>query len=109
MIRVRFFPKETFFSLMIIEDNGEELSDELLTTLQKKLQDSAHSSAGVEMSGILNIQRRLHIFSNDRDTWKFRVLYLEGFALQLCSIWNQMIIPAPFAIIIHKSDDFCEM
>ena len=67
MIRVRFLSKEHSL-LMIIEDNGEELSDELLTTLQKKLQDSAHSSAGVEMSGILNIQRRLHIFSNDRDT-----------------------------------------
>lgn len=77
MIRVRFLSKEHAL-FMIIEDNGEELSDELLTTLQKKLQDSAHSSAGVEMSGILNIQRRLHIFSNDRDTLEISRSLLGG-------------------------------
>lgn len=67
LIRVHFLAKEHSL-LMSIEDNGEELSEELLVALQKKLQNSAHSSAGVEMSGILNIQRRLHIFSNDRDS-----------------------------------------
>ena len=77
LIRVRFLSKEHAL-FMIIEDNGEELSDELLTTLQKKLQDSAHSSAGVEMSGILNIQRRLHIFSNDRDTLEISRSLLGG-------------------------------
>lgn len=91
LIRVRFLSKEHSL-LMIIEDNGEELSDELLTTLQKKLQDSAHSSAGVEMSGILNIQRRLHIFSNDRDTLEISRSLLGG----LCA-----------TIMLHmESDDY---
>lgn len=77
LIRVRFLSKEQSLR-MVIEDNGEELSDELLATLQKKLQDSAHSSAGVEMSGILNIQRRLHIFSKDRDSLEISRSSLGG-------------------------------
>lgn len=46
-----------------IEDNGESLSDEELSRLAEKLKSSRNASWDCEMSGILNIQRRLTIFS----------------------------------------------
>ena len=98
LIRVRFPAKQD--SLHDNQDKGSDPSVEGLTALQKKLQDSAHSSAGVEMSGILNIQRRLHIFSNDRDTLEISRSLLECLALQLFYQRDQLIIPAPFARII---------
>lgn len=49
---------------IIVEDNGDELSDEILNTLTDKLKNTRETSAGSEMTGLLNIQRRLSIFSD---------------------------------------------
>lgn len=51
-----------------IEDNGDELTDETLAHLNEQLASTALSSGETEMSGILNIQRRLHIFSSYKDS-----------------------------------------
>lgn len=48
--------------VIAIEDNGEELSDEQLRKMQKNLQDTARGGLPREMSGMLNIQRRLNIY-----------------------------------------------
>ena len=48
--------------VIAIEDNGEELSEEQLREMQKKLRDTACGVLQQEMSGILNIQRRLSIY-----------------------------------------------
>ena len=48
--------------VIAIEDNGEELSEEQLREMQKKLRDTAGGVLQQEMSGILNIQRRLSIY-----------------------------------------------
>lgn len=45
-----------------IEDNGEDLSDALLAQLQNNLKAAAASQSSQEMTGILNIQRRLMIY-----------------------------------------------
>lgn len=49
---------------IIVEENGEELTDEVLNTLSEKLETAKTESADFEMTGLLNIQRRLNIFSN---------------------------------------------
>ncbi len=50
---------------IVIEDNGEDLSDEKLVALQDKLKRSS-SQDKMEMSGILNINKRLLLYSNDK-------------------------------------------
>lgn len=108
LIRVSFLSEEHSLR-MIIEDNGEELSDKLLTTLQKKLLDSAHSSAGVEMSGILNIQRRLHIFSNDRDSLEISRSPLGGLCAAITfHMEADKYSDSHSAIGVHKAKSFPE-
>lgn len=50
--------------IISIEDNGEDLSDEQLKKIQKDLQSAATGNPLQEMTGILNIQRRLSIYSD---------------------------------------------
>lgn len=50
--------------IISIEDNGEDLSDEQLKTIQNDLQNAATGNPLQEMTGILNIQRRLNIYSD---------------------------------------------
>ena len=47
---------------------GEELTDEKLCNLSNALLEVQSTGTNVEMSGILNIQRRLIIFSNTHDS-----------------------------------------
>lgn len=49
---------------VIVEENGEELTDEVLQTLSEKLETVKNDSSSYEMTGLLNIQRRLNIFSD---------------------------------------------
>ncbi|GLG03695.1 sensor histidine kinase [Sellimonas catena] len=51
-----------------IEDNGEELTAQKLQQLTQNLLAVQESGSDLEMSGILNIQRRLIIFSNTHDS-----------------------------------------
>lgn len=47
-----------------IEENGNELTDEALHSLGNTLEHIAKNAANCEMTGLLNIQRRLTIFSD---------------------------------------------
>lgn len=49
-----------------IEDNGEALTDETLSTLTKKLSHAANKHDGEEITGLINVHERLRIqFGND--------------------------------------------
>ena len=49
--------------VVIVEDNGEELTDQKLIELQEKLSLAVGRDFRQETTGLLNIQRRLHIYS----------------------------------------------
>jgi len=49
-----------------VEDNGEDLSEERLEQMQHKLRETAGGNVLQEMSGTLNIQRRLGIYFKEQ-------------------------------------------
>lgn len=53
---------------IIVEENGEELTDDALNTLSSRLETVRTDTSGYEMTGLLNIQRRLIIFSNSKNS-----------------------------------------
>ena len=67
LLQVHFHPDNEVLQIDI-EDNGEELTDEKLCNLSNALLEVQSTGTNVEMSGILNIQRRLIIFSNTHDS-----------------------------------------
>lgn len=66
-LRTSFGTTEDFLVIRI-EDNGESMSDEDIKKLGEQLRLSRTSSWEFEMSGVLNIQRRLSIFSLSSST-----------------------------------------
>lgn len=82
LIRVTFLNDGNLLTVRV-EDNGDELADETLLNLQQKLEASAYSSDKIEMSGILNIQRRLHIFSNYKDSLHVSRSELGGLCVEI--------------------------
>lgn len=52
--------------VIAIEDNGEELTEEQLREMQGNLRDAARGGLLQEMSGMLNIQRRLSVYYGER-------------------------------------------
>ena len=64
LLKVSFMNYAEYLKITI-EENGEGISDDKLFELQSKLFISKESSSEFEMSGILNIQRRLVVFSNN--------------------------------------------
>lgn len=77
------FLTDTDHLIIRIEDNGDELTDETLKYLTQQLTATAISSSGIEMSGILNIQRRLNIFSNYKDSLKVHRSDLGGLCVEI--------------------------
>lgn len=68
---------------IIVEENGDELTDEALQTLISKLETVKTDSVDYEMTGILNIQRRLIIFSNRHDSLQVSRSYLGGLCVSI--------------------------
>lgn len=66
-----------------IEDNGENLTDQQLEELQEKLAAAASGSSQMEMTGILNIQRRLAIYYNDSGFLRASRSSLGGLCVEL--------------------------
>lgn len=66
-----------------IEENGEELTDEKLEDLQKQLKLARAFPTNFEMSGILNIQRRLIIFSGAVDSLHVSRSVLGGMCVSI--------------------------
>lgn len=82
LVRVSFHARNTVFTIRI-EDNGDELTEATLKTLQTQLAATAESSAGTEMSGLLNIQRRLLIFSGYNDSFHVSRSLLGGLCVEI--------------------------
>lgn len=80
LINVSFLEDNNIFHV-IVEDNGEDLSEEALVFLQDKLLSSGNS---IENTGIINIHRRIQIrFGNDSGIVVSRS-ELGGLKLDLC-------------------------
>ena len=47
---------------IFVEDNGEELSDAQLETMQEQISQVTSGSLSVETTGLLNIARRLQLY-----------------------------------------------
>nr|WP_300864305.1 histidine kinase [uncultured Acetatifactor sp.] len=69
--------------IISIEDNGEDLSDEQLEKLRTNLQTAATGTSLQEMTGILNIQRRLGIYSDGSGCLKASRSSLGGLCIRL--------------------------
>lgn len=69
--------------IISIEDNGNDLSDRQLEELQMKLKAAIAGNSLLEMTGILNIQRRLAIYSNGSSFLKASRSPLGGLCIQL--------------------------
>lgn len=63
LLKVHFLHSRESLTI-IVDDNGEELTDESLRSLEEKLNTAKNTSTDYEMTGLLNIQRRLAIFSD---------------------------------------------
>lgn len=69
---------------IIVEDNGEELTDELLQSLENKLNTAKETSTDYEMTGLLNIQRRLAIFSDYTYSLNVTRSDMGGLCVSIC-------------------------
>lgn len=67
ILRIEFLEKEKEI-MIVLEDNGEELSDDQLLSLQEKLVRASERSKDMEMTGIYNIHRRLMIYSDSHSS-----------------------------------------
>lgn len=60
MLKVSYKNDENQLQICV-EDNGEALTDETLSTLSKKLSHAAHRHDGEEITGLINVHERLRI------------------------------------------------
>lgn len=68
---------------ILVEDNGEELTDSGLAEIQKNLRAATDQNPFLEMTGILNIQRRLCIFSDRKSRLEAERSSLGGLCIRL--------------------------
>lgn len=83
LLDIHFLHDEEAYTI-IVEDNGEELTEELLQTLQDKLDRAEETSADYEMTGLLNIKRRLAIFSNYAYSLTISRSVMGGLCVSIC-------------------------
>lgn len=69
--------------IISVEDNGENLSDSKLQEIQNNLQSINTKSTLQEATGILNIQRRLTIYSDGSSSLKATRSILGGLCIQI--------------------------
>lgn len=83
LLKVHFLHSEDSLTI-IVEDNGEELTDELLQSLEEKLNTAKDTSTDYEMTGLLNIQRRLAIFSDYTYSLNISRSDMGGLCVSIC-------------------------
>lgn len=83
LLKVHFLHPEDSLTI-IVEDNGEELTDELLQSLEEKLNTAKDTSTDYEMTGLLNIQRRLAIFSDYTYSLNISRSDMGGLCVSIC-------------------------
>lgn len=67
ILKLCFYTQSPHQLTISIEDNGEDLSKDRLCALARSLEHVTLSSSDTEMTGLLNINRRLLIYSNGKD------------------------------------------
>ena len=77
------FHLETDMVIVTIEDNGEELSDETLTSLQQSLQQITADSFTGEMTGLLNICKRLQLYFDQTDVMQISRSPIGGLQISI--------------------------
>lgn len=82
LLEIHFSSEENALTI-IVEENGEELTDELLNSLAEKLEAVKNSSGHYEMTGLLNIQRRLIVYSNSRHSLHVFRSHLGGLGVSI--------------------------
>lgn len=83
LLKVHFVHSEESLTI-IVEDNGEELTDESLQSLEDKLNTAKDTSTDYEMTGLLNIQRRLAIFSDYTYSLTISRSDMGGLCVSIC-------------------------
>lgn len=83
ILNIRFLYSEEELTI-IVEDNGEELTDEVLLTLQKQLKSVTKTATDYEMTALLNIQRRLSIFSDYNYSLNLERSKIGGLSVSIC-------------------------
>lgn len=83
LLKIHFLHSEESLTI-IVEDNGEELTDELLQSLEEKLNTAKDTSTDYEMTGLLNIQRRLAIFSDYTYSLNISRSDMGGLCVSIC-------------------------
>lgn len=83
LLKVHFLHSKESLTI-IVEDNGEELTDESLQSLEDKLNTAKDTSADCEMTGLLNIQRRLAIFSDYTYSLTISRSGMGGLCVSIC-------------------------
>lgn len=83
LLKIHFLHSKESLTI-IVEDNGEELTDELLQSLEEKLNTAKDTSTDYEMTGLLNIQRRLAIFSDYTYSLNISRSDMGGLCVSIC-------------------------
>ncbi len=68
ILSLYFITEDPKYLKIVIEDNGENLNDEQLLVLQSSLDKVSLSEYSIETTGLLNIYRRLQIYSHGKDS-----------------------------------------
>lgn len=93
LLRVQFIPNDSFQNdngpmnegiLIIIEDNGDELKDEQLVSLREKFEQTSGIITDLEITGILNIYKRIQIFYKNESRLKVSRSELGGMKVEIC-------------------------
>jgi len=84
-----------------VEDNGDELTKEGLERIQRRLKETAEGNVRREMSGILNIQRRLGIYFKEQTPPSMNRTeggeYLQASRSPLGGLCMRLYLPLPAA------------
>lgn len=90
LLRIRFEEMADYIYI-IIEDNGEELSDAKLETLRARLEEEGEIKQENKITGLFNIHKRLQIYYHNRGGLKLTRSGLGGLCVTVCLPLNQEV------------------
>lgn len=82
LVLISFHPDKDILKV-IIEDNGDDLDENTLNMLLERLEQSKKPQFSEEMTGILNIQKRLILFSHSESPMRIFRSSLGGLAVEI--------------------------
>ena len=82
LVLISFHPGKDILKI-IVEDNGDDLEENTLNLLSERLEQSKKPQFNEEMTGILNIQKRLILFSHSESPMRVFRSSLGGLAVEI--------------------------